>query len=367
MGSKPTLYILEDSSFSSYGGGQVVTEAVIKYLIGQGYNIAVADYSESTVFQQRIKQLQLKKIYLKYGLKRSQSNAMAYQLPSVIEVLRLLYFVPYDIFMMRRIISTERKVVLYSTTRFTHVIAMLISMFSKTLWIAHVHSNERSVMLRLFMKSILLRANKIIFVSNYVSNLYQIKSGTVLYNPVDLKSTTVRSDYKSKVRFAFVGNLMQWKGIDTYLDAAAMYLKKNEDAEFNVFGDGIKLEDYKTRYPDIQFHGRVDRSRLFSKFDILVLPSLDSESCPMVILESIVMNKLCITTNFGGQKELIEKFGGLLVDPNDVLSLIDAFKQAKTYKRVGNEKEYNNGLMDINTYGNKFTCLLNNIEETQID
>ena len=70
------------------------------------------------------------------------------------------------------------------------------------------------------------------------------------------------------------------------------------------------------------------------------------------------MGKLCITTDFGGQKELVEQFGGILVKPNDVKNLIEGFSSSKT---LANKSPFEKpkGIMNAEVYGNHLVDVFN--------
>ena len=197
-------------------------------------------------------------------------------MPPVLEILKFSIFGPFDLLRIVPLLKREPNPILYSTTRFTHVLVMIINLFLRSSWIAHVHSNEKSKFLMWFMGFVLRRASRVIFVSNFLNSLYDVKRSMVLYNPVDLVATSSNNENSQEIQFAFVGNLMEWKGISIYLEAAAQFLKTNNNVAFHVFGFGKNLGELIEQFPQIQFHGQVERGQLYSKFDILVLPSIDA-------------------------------------------------------------------------------------------
>ena len=85
MEGNKSIYVFEDSSFSSYGGGQVVTEVILNNLIAKGFDITLVDYCDSSVFQNRCQDLAVKRITLKHGLKRSKTSALLRRCPQFLK------------------------------------------------------------------------------------------------------------------------------------------------------------------------------------------------------------------------------------------------------------------------------------------
>lgn len=355
------ILFFEDSSYSSFGGGQVVTEILIKYLLRKKINVMVFDYTDNSVFCEKIKSHGVRSIKLRFGLRRSNKGYGASQVPSVFKNFFLPFLMFFDLFKILPIVRHNKSAIFLSTTRFSHFFVFLIKIVFGRHWVAHVHSNEKNLFLRRMVRFVLKRADHVIFVSDYVSSLYKISLSSVLYNPVDLPSKTVERRAGSKLCFSFVGNLFEWKGINQFLDAAVIFLQTNGDVEFKVFGDGPKFNQLKASYPAVKFLGRVERDKLYSEFDVLVLPSVDAESCPMVVLESVVSGKVCITTNFGGQKELVDKFGGVLIKPNDIDDLLLAFRKIKAvFPLIGQKSNFTKEIFDSDKYGEKFLAMVQN-------
>jgi len=122
-----------------------------------------------------------------------------------------------------------------------------------------------------------------------------------------------------------VGRLVEEKGLDLLLEAAASVLVRFPKTVFLLVGDGplrAALEDKATALnisDKIIFVGiRKDIPRVYSAFDIFVLPSL-LEGLPMVLLEAMAAARPILTSSVGAIPKVInDGRQGLLIPPGDV-------------------------------------------------
>lgn len=130
---------------------------------------------------------------------------------------------------------------------------------------------------------------------------------------------------------AVFSRLNRFKGVEYFLDAAAVLAGKVPDVCFLVVGDGgnkKELEEYACQLglaQRIVFTGfRSDVPDLLSEVAISVLPSL-SEGTSNTLLESMAAGVPVIATRVGGNPEVIEDgVSGLLVPPRDSAALAAA-------------------------------------------
>jgi glycosyltransferase involved in cell wall biosynthesis len=109
-----------------------------------------------------------------------------------------------------------------------------------------------------------------------------------------------------KVRFIFVGRLVDWKGVDLLLDAAKLLPK--EAFELDIVGDGVEKERLKNLCNDlglnnnVNFRGflsQVECASVLNRSDCLILPSL-YECGGAVVLEAMASGVPVIATKWGG-------------------------------------------------------------------
>lgn len=140
-----------------------------------------------------------------------------------------------------------------------------------------------------------------------------------------------------RIRFAFIGTILPAKGVDILIKA----FNRIEDAraELKIYGRLFPYRgfEYYPRYikrlvrdGNIRFMGGFDHgdiSRVFSEFDILVLPSIWNENCPLTILEALSTKTPVIASRIGGIPELIkDEENGLLFEPKNPSDLYDKMR-----------------------------------------
>jgi glycosyltransferase involved in cell wall biosynthesis len=167
---------------------------------------------------------------------------------------------------------------------------------------------------------------------------------SVIRNGLDLSRFTPADDDASLRRelgipdgaplVAMLSRLSRMKGVEDFLDAAAVLAERFRDTHFLVIGDTIdhdgpryrrELEDRAARLglgKRVVFTGfRLDVPRLLSAVAVSVLPSL-SEGLSNTILESMAAGAPVVATRVGGSAEaLVDGVDGLLVPPRDPAAL----------------------------------------------
>jgi glycosyltransferase involved in cell wall biosynthesis len=174
----------------------------------------------------------------------------------------------------------------------------------------------------------------VIGVSNYVLQKH-ITEGYFLHSKIKKYLHNVKPFIYAKnmvfvknnyITFGFIGNLSKAKGIELLLSSFASIKNKNS-AKLIVAGKGnddylkyLKIQDLD----NVTYIGYVDPIVLFSKIDVLVVPSLWNDTFPSVILESLLYGKPVIGSCLGGIPEIIEDgINGLIFNPNCVFDLRD--------------------------------------------
>ncbi len=196
---------------------------------------------------------------------------------------------------------------------------------------------KKQSFMRPFINKVLKRADVVFAVSNALkkeilsTNVSGIESKTRLYwNSVDIKKFSKDNknilESRGKPIVLFVGNIIKRKNVNLILEAKK---QSNVDYEVVVVGDGPLLNELKNKVEkenisDVRFLGsRSDVENIIPGCDVLVLPSF-SESFGLVLIEALACEKPVIGSNVGGISEIITDDVGLLVDPNDSLTLSDA-------------------------------------------
>jgi glycosyltransferase involved in cell wall biosynthesis len=157
-------------------------------------------------------------------------------------------------------------------------------------------------------------------------------------NGVDLSRFSARQQTKvdrERVRFAFVGRLVDWKGIDLLLEAPAMTTSAPV-IELEVFGAGpehasLNAQAERLGLSDrVTFHGFVPQEQTaqrLAQLDGLVLPSL-YECGGAVVLEAMASALPVIATRWGGPADYLDDSCGILIDPSSREHVVDSLARA---------------------------------------
>ncbi|MEY4514546.1 MAG: hypothetical protein RLZZ450_6668 [Pseudomonadota bacterium] len=144
-------------------------------------------------------------------------------------------------------------------------------------------------------------------------------------NGVDLRrfsSLAARRGGGNKVRFAFVGRLVDWKGVDLLLEALST-VHASPSIELEVFGDGPErpgltaLAAHLGLAERVHFHGFVpqeETAEQLRELDGLILPSL-YECGGAVVLEAMASGIPVIATRWGGPADYLDHDCGILIEP----------------------------------------------------
>ncbi|QDV90547.1 Alpha-D-kanosaminyltransferase [Phycisphaerae bacterium RAS2] len=146
-------------------------------------------------------------------------------------------------------------------------------------------------------------------------------------------------------RLAVVGRLTHAKGADLALDAFKQIAGRYPDATLTYFGDGPLRADLAARASDAGLSTRVNlvgyesnRDRMYASMDVCVLASR-RESMSNATLEAMAWGIACITTDVGGQSELVDAgTTGWVTPPDDVVALAVAMDEALADPRQAAER-----------------------------
>lgn len=132
----------------------------------------------------------------------------------------------------------------------------------------------------------------------------------------------------NRIRFGFIGTILPAKGLHILINAFNRI--KDTQAELKIYGNLFPYSGFGY-YPgyikrlvknrNIRFMKEFDHkdiSGVFSEIDVLVLPSIWNENCPLTILEAFSTKTPVIASRIGGIPELVkDKKNGILFEPRD--------------------------------------------------
>lgn len=176
---------------------------------------------------------------------------------------------------------------------------------------------------------------------------------TVIPHGIPLPPTTTLTQTDNEIRtpsiihFYYVGRICYVKGIHVMLKAFSQI--ENPNIRLHIIGgSGNKTEEHykkqlQKRYSNdarIVWHGKLkthDVAKLIKTYHCLIHPAVYMEVFGLNIAESLVMHKYVIATKCGGSEMQIHNAAqGVLVAPNDIISLQSALSNYFLNPHVGN-------------------------------
>ncbi len=217
-------------------------------------------------------------------------------------------------------------------------------------------------------------SRRVIVASNAVAEMFVDKKGNLPANLVKIPNSIDTAEFNPRNVGAsifmdlnidedtplvgFVSRLDYWKGVDTFLKAAAICKQEIPQAHYLVAGGAIEgQEDFASEikkfaeklglngsvhFSDWRYHPK-DMPQVYAALTIFVLASKRPESFGLVLLEAMATAKPVVATNHGGPKEIcVQNETGILVPPDNaeamaqaILSLLKDRKKAKSMGDAG--------------------------------
>ena len=186
-------------------------------------------------------------------------------------------------------------------------------------------------------------ADRIVTSSHYYANEHRARYGPLVSTipwgvDVPPASTSRFSAEKAvasdKLRVLFVGQMRQYKGVETLLAAVA----GQHWLELTLVGRGPELAKYqrlakRLSASNANFTGRLSASELneeYQRNDVVVLPSVThAEAFGLVLLEGMVSGCVPVASDLPGVREVASPTG-LVVRPADAEALRAAFQELAT-------------------------------------
>ncbi len=142
---------------------------------------------------------------------------------------------------------------------------------------------------------------------------------TVIHNGVDTSTESINPD-ENKFRIIYVSNFLKRKGTEHLLHVTKRLGRKYS---LTLVGDGPEKKKMqrlaKKIELDARFVGKVPHKRIndyLRKASMLVLPSIEGEGLPNVILEAMSIGLPTVATDVGGLSDVIaNKKTGIIVRP----------------------------------------------------
>ena len=194
-------------------------------------------------------------------------------------------------------------------------------------------------------KLIIVSPSKWLLDFHQTHDLFKHNQTKVIANPFIRKTNALSKNYSKD--FIFIGQLEKHKGVDLFISAAARFTDHN----FLIVGRG-SLDIKETNNLKVLGQKTSDEvSKLLSNSLAAIIPSRCYENSPTVIYEAAAVNTPVIAANLGGIPELIQKFGGLLFEPDNLDSLVitieQFLKKGAELKKQAENKSYATELLNL--------------------
>lgn len=174
------------------------------------------------------------------------------------------------------------------------------------------------------------------WIAKEMYNRYKVTDSKVI-PPFTFIPETLIEKVNPSVSFVFSGRIEPEKGLDLAINALIQFYKNNPDAEFSfhIYGDGNKayINSCKKIAEEISSHiiweGKVDnRSQIYTKHDVLLMPTRMKEPFGMVITEAMAHGTVVVATNAYGPSETIQdQSTGLLFPCDDINAMADCISK----------------------------------------
>ena len=147
------------------------------------------------------------------------------------------------------------------------------------------------------------------------------------------------------LQVAYVGSILRHKGLDVLIDAfnrladlpVHLHIYGNTDSSPATKDYARSLRSRKST-PHVTFEGpfpNAEIGKVLSTADLLILPSILYENCPMTILEALYAGRPVVTSDVGGMAELIQdNVNGLTFRVGDAAHLADRIRYLAENREV---------------------------------
>ena len=183
-----------------------------------------------------------------------------------------------------------------------------------------------------YMLSRINKADLIIAPSSYLGRKYReagVDGKNIIVSSYGMNHALFESFEKKmkgeRIRFSFIGTLNAVKGVHVLIEAFNRLPAGS--AELNIFGDLDHTPPYTAflrqlaQHPNIRFRGRFSPSQVsepYSETDVLVIPSLWHENCPLVLHDAFIAKTPVIVSRGVAMDEFVhEGKDGLLFERGD--------------------------------------------------
>ncbi|WKN33474.1 glycosyltransferase family 4 protein [Porifericola rhodea] len=328
------VIVLEDSHKVSFGGGQKGTLEVMEAL-SSSYHIYLFDSTKQSGFYQKAIQRKYK-VYQLYSFGKIVGGKKASFSIGILEVLLYPIFTFLNIlklvFFLKKRKLTRHNTVVYTSAKKMLAPTLFIHKIFKIKYVYHARNYyDRNSFYFKVLTFLLSKATLVISVSHTVLQNLGHPRSIVIYNPIKLNTPlpSPRQIDPTKVIVAAFASLIPWKGLEYFMKSFS-FLRNKNNVQYHIYGKGQE-QKYLSKLTNDQvlLKGFTDKTEeiMEGQVNIICVPSISEEAFGRVSIEGFKFGIPAISTNIGGQKELIkDNFNGFhvpIMDPKAIAEKID--------------------------------------------
>jgi glycosyltransferase involved in cell wall biosynthesis len=192
-------------------------------------------------------------------------------------------------------------------------------------------------------------------------NQDKIKIITTGINLSEYKNYTIHQKKKNRFNVLFLSRIEKTKGIEEFLKAIPIVLKKHPETHFDIAGTGSFLDEVKTNKIILKYKQSITlcgyvrdikKLTLFKNSDIFAFPSYYGEGCPVSVLEAVAVGLPIIYTRVGALPDLLsDKENGICIskkNENDLaLAILKLIEDSHLRREISNNNLVLSKLFDL--------------------
>jgi len=204
-------------------------------------------------------------------------------------------------------------------------------------------------------------AEKIIVPSEYLKKIvrqWRVDRDkiNVIYNTIEFKNFEPIKKPENEKWIVSVGRLTPWKGMNILIEAISEISEDN--LKLIIIGDGPEFNNLKSKIKNLRLEDRVkllgklshNETMSYAKTANIFVLNTGYEGLPHTVLEAMNLETPVITTNIGGNPEVIENNKtGILVEYNNKEQFKDAILRLLSDKNLTDELT-NNARASLNKF-----------------
>ena len=343
------VLLVRNAYIQDFGGAERLAANMADELLSQGHEVALVSAQPKLLHYSRA--LGVKAIKGRWWSKQNWSGIRTLLFPAYIAWQGSLYFWYLSLF------KKERPQIVHLISRDDFIAASwaAANLGIKVFWtdtadLKHVFANlniwyKNPVGKLVYQSS--TKASAVTLVSESEKRAVQTAVGRTLpdrFKVVHIagRDTAVKPRERSKadkqaVIFSTTARLIRTKGLAELIAAFQIIDEPGTDYRLWLVGEGAdehELQALADNNPHIVFFGHSDSPLEYvAASDVYVLPSY-SEGFSLSLAEAAMLGKPIITTNVGGNPELVNKGNGILVEVKDIPGLAKAMTKLGTDSKL---------------------------------